>query len=169
MRSSTSSSDRASADWRRFFLFASGTAAAAAALLYLFIATVDPFDVLPLSPTLARAPVSTNARFSFPALARSATAAAASMEDVAVRLARGEGTAGKLLTDETLFARLNATAVRLDDLTGRLQAGQGTAGMLLHDRQLYENMSNAVTELRGLVSDIRKDPKKYLNVKVSLF
>ncbi len=72
MRSSTSSSDRASADWRRFFLFASGTAAAAAALLYLFIATVDPFDVLPLSPALARAPVSTNARFSFPALARSA-------------------------------------------------------------------------------------------------
>jgi phospholipid/cholesterol/gamma-HCH transport system substrate-binding protein len=48
-------------------------------------------------------------------------------------------------------------------------AGQGTAGKLLHDAQLYENMSAAVTELRGLVSDIRKDPKKYLNVKVSLF
>ena len=34
---------------------------------------------------------------------------------------------------------------------------------------LYENMSATVTELRQLVSDIRKDPKKYLNVKVSLF
>ncbi len=104
-----------------------------------------------------------------PAMAKSATAAAASVQDITSRLARGEGTAGKLLTDETLFARINGTAVRLDELTGRLQSGQGTAGMLLHDRQLYENMSAAVSELRGLVSDIRKDPKKYLNVKVSLF
>lgn len=104
-----------------------------------------------------------------PALARSATAAAANLEDVTGRLARGEGTAGKLLTDDALFARLTSTTTRLDELTGRLQAGQGTAGMLLHDTQLYENMSAAVNEMRGLVSDIRKDPKKYLNVKVSLF
>lgn len=104
-----------------------------------------------------------------PALARSATAAAASVENVAGRLERGEGTAGKLLTDDALFTRLTATATRLDELTTRLQTGQGTAGMLLQDKRLYENMSAAVAELRGLVSDIRKDPKKYLNVKVSLF
>ena len=30
-------------------------------------------------------------------------------------------------------------------------------------------MNGAVGELRGLVKDIRADPKKYLNVKVSLF
>ena len=104
-----------------------------------------------------------------PALARSATAAAANLEDVTGRLARGEGTAGKLLTDDALFARLTSTTTRLDELAGRLQAGQGTAGKLLQDTQLYENMSAAVSEMRGLVSDIRKDPKKYLNVKVSLF
>ena len=74
-----------------------------------------------------------------------------------------------LLSDDELFTRLTSTASRLDDISGRLAAGQGTAGMLLQDRHLYENMSAAVTELRGLVSDIRKDPKKYLNVKVSLF
>ena len=34
---------------------------------------------------------------------------------------------------------------------------------------LYENMNASVAELRQLISDIRKDPKKYLNVKVSLF
>ncbi len=104
-----------------------------------------------------------------PALARSATAAAANLEAITGALARGEGTAGKLLTDDELFGRLNSTAARLDDISTRLAAGQGTAGMLLQDRQLYENMSAAVTELRGLVSDIRKDPKKFLNVKVSLF
>jgi hypothetical protein len=30
-------------------------------------------------------------------------------------------------------------------------------------------MNQAVGELRGLIADIRKDPKKYLNVKVSIF
>ncbi|MBV9656246.1 MAG: hypothetical protein JOZ42_16965 [Acetobacteraceae bacterium] len=68
MRLSTSSSD-----WRRFFVLASGTAAGAAALLYAFVVIIDPFGTLPLSPPLPRAPVSTNARFAFPALARSAS------------------------------------------------------------------------------------------------
>jgi hypothetical protein len=40
---------------------------------------------------------------------------------------------------------------------------------LLKDRQLYENMNGAVTDLRTLVADIRREPKKYLNVKVSVF
>jgi len=51
----------------------------------------------------------------------------------------------------------------------QLNAGEGTAGQLLKDKQLYDNMNKVVTELQGLVSDIRKDPKKYINVKVSIF
>ncbi len=39
------------------------------AVLYGFVVIVDPWGMLPLSPPLARAPISTNARFSFPALA----------------------------------------------------------------------------------------------------
>lgn len=34
------------------------------------MALIDPFDILPLSPALDRVPISTNARYSFPALAR---------------------------------------------------------------------------------------------------
>jgi phospholipid/cholesterol/gamma-HCH transport system substrate-binding protein len=58
---------------------------------------------------------------------------------------------------------------RLDALIKSLNDGQGTAGQLLHDKQLYENMNTAVTEIRSLVEAIKKDPKKYLNVKVSIF
>jgi phospholipid/cholesterol/gamma-HCH transport system substrate-binding protein len=68
-----------------------------------------------------------------------------------------------------LYNRLNSTAERLDKVVAQLQQGQGTAGQLLHDRQLYENMNGAVNELRQLVRDIRADPKKYLNVRVSVF
>jgi hypothetical protein len=67
MSSSTSSSD-----WRRFFGFAVGAAVLAAGIVYLFVVLVDPFDVLPLSPPADRVPVASDARYSFPALARSA-------------------------------------------------------------------------------------------------
>lgn len=58
-------------DWSRFFRLAVGTAALLAMALYAFVALVDPFDTLPLSPPANRVPVANNARFAFPALARS--------------------------------------------------------------------------------------------------
>ncbi len=122
-----------------------------------------------ITAKVARGEGSLGALLNDPALAASATSAAANLEKVTGGLARGDGTAGKLLTDDQLYTRLTATAARLDEMSSKLAAGEGTAGMLLQDRRLYDNMSAAVTELRGLVSDIRKDPKKYLNVKVSLF
>jgi phospholipid/cholesterol/gamma-HCH transport system substrate-binding protein len=103
------------------------------------------------------------------AFAKSLTGTTTNLDTLTGRLNRGEGTAGKLVTDEALYNRLNSMADRLDKVTANLQAGEGTAGQLLRDKQLYENMNGAVAELRQLVKDIRADPKKYLNVRVSLF
>jgi len=104
-----------------------------------------------------------------PALSTSLTATTRNLEALSDRLNQGEGTMGKLLNDDALYTRLDAMTGRLDTLVERLSTGQGTAGQLLQDKQLYENMNQAASELRGLIGDIRKDPKKYLNVKVSLF
>lgn len=104
-----------------------------------------------------------------PALANSLTSTTQNLEGITGKLNRGEGTAGKLMTDNALYDRLNSMASRLDTLTTRLNDGEGTAGQLLRDKQLYENMTQAVGELKGLLAEIRKDPKKYLNVKVSIF
>ena len=102
-------------------------------------------------------------------LAKSLSSTSANFDQISARLNRGEGTAGKLLTDKELYDRLNSVTNRLDDLTKNLNAGQGTAGQLLHDKQLYDNMNQAAGEIRSLIADIRKDPKKFLNVKVSIF
>lgn len=102
-------------------------------------------------------------------LAKSLTSASANLDEVTGRLTRGEGTAGKLLTDQQLYDRFNSIATRIDKVASELEQGQGSAGQLLHDKQLYENMNGAANELRSLIGDIRKDPKKYLNVKVSIF
>jgi phospholipid/cholesterol/gamma-HCH transport system substrate-binding protein len=103
------------------------------------------------------------------AFAKSLSGTTAHLDTVTGRLSRGEGTAGKLMTDEALYNRLNSMADRLDKVMASLQNGQGTAGQLLHDKQLYENMNGAIGELRDLVRAIKADPKKYLNVRVSLF
>jgi phospholipid/cholesterol/gamma-HCH transport system substrate-binding protein len=100
---------------------------------------------------------------------KSLTAATANFKTLTDRLNQGEGTAGKLLTDPALFNRLNSVTERFDDLVTKLNAGEGTAGQLLKDKQLYENMNGAVGDLRALITEIKKDPKKYLNVKVSIF
>ena len=64
------------------------TAAATAAALYAFVAVIDPWNVLPLAPPLPRVPISTNARFSFPALAREARFNAALIGTSTARLMR---------------------------------------------------------------------------------
>jgi phospholipid/cholesterol/gamma-HCH transport system substrate-binding protein len=110
------------------------------------------------------------------AFSRSLTGTTANLEtttrnlnDLTGRINKGEGTAGKLVTDPELYNRLNSMSDRLDKLVGALNQGEGTAGQLLRDKQLYENMNGAVVELRNLVKSITADPKKYLNVRVSLF
>jgi phospholipid/cholesterol/gamma-HCH transport system substrate-binding protein len=102
-------------------------------------------------------------------LAQSLSSATHNLDQMTARLNRSDNTAGKLLTEKELYDRLNSTVNRLDELTRNLNQGQGTAGQLLHDKQLYDNMNSTANELKGLIGDIRKDPKKYLNVRVSIF
>lgn len=103
------------------------------------------------------------------AFARSLSSTGANLDAITGRISRGEGTAGKLVTDRELYDRLNSMSDRLDNVMAGLEGGQGTAGQLLRDRQLYENMNGAVMELRQLVRDMRADPRKFFNVRVSLF
>ena len=103
------------------------------------------------------------------ALSKSLESTTANMEAITGRINRGEGTAGALISDRQLYDRVNAMTERLDKLVMALNAGEGTAGQLLRDRQLYDNMNGTMLELRNLVASITKDPKRYLNVRVSLF
>lgn len=103
------------------------------------------------------------------AFAQSLTSATTNLRTLTERLNNGEGTAGKLLTDTALYDRLNALTGRLDDVITRLNDGQGTMGQLLKDKQLYENMNKTVLEFQALLEAIKKDPKRYLNVRVSIF
>ena len=60
-------------------------------------------------------------------------------------------------------------STRLDALVVRVEKGEGTAGRFVQDPALYENFNAAAKELRGLLGDVRKDPRKYLRVRLSVF
>jgi phospholipid/cholesterol/gamma-HCH transport system substrate-binding protein len=103
------------------------------------------------------------------AFGESMTATTTNLSEITARLSRGEGTMGRLMTDEALYERLESMTGRLDAVSTALAEGQGTAGRLLYDQALYENMNGAVSDVRSLVQDIRADPRRFLNVRVSLF
>jgi phospholipid/cholesterol/gamma-HCH transport system substrate-binding protein len=102
-------------------------------------------------------------------LNRNLTSMSTNVDNITARLSKGQGTAGALLTERELYDRMNSMMGRMDQVTAALQKGEGTAGQLLHDKQLYENMNSTMAELRKLIAAISADPKKYLNVKVSIF
>ena len=87
MSSSISSSDP-TAVWRRFFWLTVGTAAGLVGLIYAFVVLVDPWGSLPWSLPLDRVPVTSNQRFAYPALARSAKFDSAVFGDSTSRLLR---------------------------------------------------------------------------------
>jgi phospholipid/cholesterol/gamma-HCH transport system substrate-binding protein len=74
------------------------------------------------------------------ASAKSLDRSSQSLEQVLSRIERGEGTLGKLSKDEALYASINKTV---------------------------ENLNGASTDLRELLQDLKKNPKRY--VKLSLF
>jgi phospholipid/cholesterol/gamma-HCH transport system substrate-binding protein len=81
----------------------------------------------------------------------------------------GKGTLGKLATDETLYNKLRDTSSNLSEATSKLNKDNNTAGKLFNDPQLYDNLSNLSGEMRSLLADFRKNPKKFLTIKLVLF
>jgi len=61
---------------------------------------------------------------------------------------------------------LATTVSRADSVFVKANSGQGSLGLMLNDPALYRNSDSLVTELRALVADVRKNPRRYLNVRV---
>ena len=64
------------------------------------------------------------------------------------------------------MAQVNATIANLNALSRQLNNPNSSLGMLITDKQLYTNATNAVATLDSLLADIKKNPKRYINVKV---
>jgi phospholipid/cholesterol/gamma-HCH transport system substrate-binding protein len=71
-------------------------------------------------------------------------------------LQRGQGTFGKLLTDETAYNRLNNILARVDQMTASVQQGQGTIGKLVASEELYSKFNSAAGGLDNIVNAVEQ-------------
>ena len=53
-----------------------------------------------------------------------------------------------------------------DSVLSKLNSGQGSLGLLLNDPSLYRNSDSLLTQLRGLVTEVRTNPKKFVSVRI---
>jgi len=68
---------------------------------------------------------------------------------------RGEGTVGRLFTDEALYNNLNATVRETEDVMREIRSGRGSAGRFINDPALYNNANEIAMQLRGIADDLR--------------
>ncbi|MBI3003048.1 MAG: MCE family protein [candidate division NC10 bacterium] len=102
----------------------------------------------------------------------------ASLRTVASRLEKGEGTLGKLLTDDALFRDLKTAAGNIASLTTRIEKGEGALGKLMQDDGLYANLKNTAANLdrittkvergEGTVGKLVNDDSLYTELKQTL-
>ena len=84
-------------------------------------------------------------------------------------ISSGKGTIGKLANDPQLYDRMNQTFDHVNTIAGRIEQGQGTLGKLSTDEALYKNLSTSSETLRDFLTEFRKNPKKFLTLRVRLF
>jgi phospholipid/cholesterol/gamma-HCH transport system substrate-binding protein len=68
-----------------------------------------------------------------------------------------------------LVARVDSTNNQMRVLLAKANDGRGSLGMLLNDTTLYTNVRNLIATTDSLLNDFKKDPKKYINVRISVF
>ncbi len=67
---------------------------------------------------------------------------------------------------EATMQNVQAVSLQLKELTEALNSDQSSVGQLLHDPQLYNNLNNAAASLDSLLIDVKKNPKRYISIKL---
>jgi phospholipid/cholesterol/gamma-HCH transport system substrate-binding protein len=61
---------------------------------------------------------------------------------------------------------LKVTTAKLNTLIAKVDSGNGNAAKLLNDDTLYRNMLSTVARFDSLLADIKKNPRRYINLTI---
>lgn len=67
---------------------------------------------------------------------------------------------------DSLTADLAATLANLNELSTQLKNPDGSLGRLMSNPELYDNLNATVSSLDSLIVDIKRNPKRYINIKL---
>ena len=66
----------------------------------------------------------------------------------------------------TVTNDLKVTSTKLNQLLAKADSGNGNAAKLLNDDTLYRNMLSTVARFDSLLADIKKNPRRYINLSI---
>lgn len=67
---------------------------------------------------------------------------------------------------DSLADNLTALSANLRQLSTELNNPNSTLGALTHDRELYNNLNAAAASLDSLLIDVKRNPKRYISIKL---
>lgn len=67
---------------------------------------------------------------------------------------------------EATMQNLHSTTKALNEILVDLQSDKSTLGLLLNNPELYNNLNSAVGSLDSLLIDVKKNPKRYISIKL---
>lgn len=79
-----------------------------------------------------------------------------SVKTVADKIERGEGSLGKLLSDDQLYDEIKETVTQLKSITAKIDSGQGSLGKLINDPTLYDEATRTVREVGQAAESIQE-------------
>ena len=65
-----------------------------------------------------------------------------------------------------MSADLKATSGKLDAILAKVDSGPGSAAKLINDPGAYNDVRGLLQRMDSLLADIKKNPKRYINVKI---
>lgn len=91
------------------------------------------------------------------------------------QLAKGQGTLGKLIADDSLYHDMRSLTADLRGTTGTLNrmmkdvdAGKGTLGKLVRDESLYNEARQTLTEARAALGGVKDAVANFKSVSAGL-
>jgi phospholipid/cholesterol/gamma-HCH transport system substrate-binding protein len=102
----------------------------------------------------------------------------ANLSEIAENLAKGKGTMGKLLKDDSLYKNLDKTFASLDKVADKINSGKGTLGKLINDDEFYNDLkhtfkglgdiSEKIAEGKGTLGKLVNDDSIYNDLKITM-
>jgi phospholipid/cholesterol/gamma-HCH transport system substrate-binding protein len=127
-------------------------------------------DNLRATTTELRAAVSENRRTMRETLANLSAVSRTAKSLTTDREAQLRGTIDQLdrsvANVERLTARLDSLRATAQSISGKVDRGEGSLGRLVNDPQLYDDAKTSVAELKALIADIKKNPRKYIHLSI---
>jgi phospholipid/cholesterol/gamma-HCH transport system substrate-binding protein len=100
------------------------------------------------------------------------------IENISGQIAKGEGTVGKLIYDQSLYDSALVTVTNLQNTVSSVRAGQGTLGKLMTDETLYNTTTASMTNLdqillkinqgQGTIGRLVNDQEFYRNARLTM-